>query len=229
MKQCRRGVVGVLLGLALCGSARADYMNWSYHWALTDGPTFPSGFSNIAFALHPGAASGASTIPVGNFSSNSAATSPDSFNATYGLGLTITDNATKDQGTLNFHGLLSGSLTASGSGVTNVIKDPSQNLTLDGRVYHVILDSATGVAGPNDGIASINAHVSVTDPSGSKSASGSPSTLTDSLHKSQPAPGAAPAATAPEPTALVLAGLGLTLCGVPCWRRRMVARQPYST
>jgi hypothetical protein len=221
MKQYWGGVVAVLLGLALCGSARADYMNWSYHWALTDGPTFPSGFSNIAFALHPGATTGASTIPVGNFSSNSAATSPDSFNATYGLSLTITDNATKDQGTLNFHGLLSGALNASGSGVTNVIKDPSQNLTLDNHVYHVTLDSATGVAGPSDGIASINAHVSVTDLSGPKSASDPGSPLSANIQLSQQAARAAPAAAAPEPTALVLAGLGLTLCGVPCWRRRV--------
>jgi hypothetical protein len=223
MKQFGGGVVGILVGLAIGGSARADYMNWSYHWALSDGPTFASGFSNIAFALHPGGSTGASTIPVGNFSSNSVATSPDAFHATYGLALTITDNATHDSGKLTFHGLLSGTLTANGSSATNVFSDPSQNLTLDGRIYHVGLDSVTGVTGPADGIASIDANVSVTPPSGSVSNSNTGSAQTTSSQQAN----SPSAATAPEPSTLLLAGLGLTLCGVPCWRRR-ATRLPQS-
>jgi hypothetical protein len=228
MKQVMAGVVGVLIGLALPAGARADYMNWSYHWALSDGPTFPSGFSNIAFALHPGANTGASTIPVGNFSSNSVATSPDSFNANYALTLTITDNATHDHGNLTFHGLLSGSVGSSSSNATNVFSDPNQNLTLDGHVYHVSVDSTTGVAGPADGIAAIGANVSVTNLSGSGSGSGSGSSsnsnsgsgLGDGLTSTTQGSRDPGVPRAPEPSTLLLAGLGLTLCGVPCWRRR---------
>jgi hypothetical protein len=204
MKQLASIVAAVGLVTAGATNSRADYLNWSYHWALSDGPTFTSGFSNVAFALHPGASVGASEIPVGNFSTNSASPSIDSFHATYGLTLTLTDNATKDAAHLTFHGTLTGSVGANSSSATNTFSDPTQSVTLDGHVYHVTVDSTTGVKGPNDGITAISAQVSVANASGSGSNAGG---------GTQSPGGSGPPTVhqSPEPSALLLSGLGLCL------------------
>jgi hypothetical protein len=195
--------LAALLVLGVPG-VRAEFTSWSYSWSLPAGvgPTFSSesGFTNVALALTPGTKPGASSIPVGTFSGNTTA-SEEAFDASYLLGLKITDNTTGDSGTLTFHGRLTGSLAG---GLGNGFSDPSQTLTLDGHAYHVSLDPATDVPGPHRPAAPLNARVSVADVQGTGGQPG-------------------PVPQVPEPTALALAGTGL--CLVACWRRAASQRR----
>jgi hypothetical protein len=178
---------------------RAEFTSWSYSWSLPAGvgPTFSSdsGFTNVALALTPGTNPGASIIPVGTFSGNTTA-SGEAFDASYPLGLKITDNTTGDSGTLTFHGRLTGSLAG---GLSNSFSEVSQTLTLDGHDYHVSLDPTTDIPGPHQPAAQLNARVTVADVQGTGGQPG-------------------PVSQVPEPTALALAGIGL--CLTACWRSR---------
>jgi hypothetical protein len=206
-----------LASLLLTGVAQADFTNWSASWSLGtgQGPNFVSGFSDVAFALSSPTGPVSSTLPVGTFSVNSSSTphSPDSFNAGYDLSLRITDNTTHDSGVLTFHGLISGSTGPGVDGLTNTFSDPSQTLSLDGHAYHVSVAPSTTIPDAKHAGILLNASVSVDGAQGSGSGGGSNS-------QGQPA-----VQQTPEPSGLVLAGLGLALCGV-CrkWPRRR-ARQ----
>ncbi len=185
--------LAVLAAVLAAGGARADYLNWSYGWALSGGPTFKSGFTAITFAVGSGGSTGTATIPVGSFSSaNLPEGSPGFFAPRYSLALTLTDNATHDSGTLTYHGFFSG--TPGGAGMSNFFSDPDQSLTLDGHVYHVTLDSSTPIGGPQDPPASVWAQVSV-----SGTSAGGVQRLIGASQQ------------APEPSGLLLAGLGAVL------------------
>jgi hypothetical protein len=192
-------LAAVLLTLGTSG-ARADYLNWSYSWALSDGPTFPKGFTNVSFALVPGGKTGAATIPVGDFSTSSTAPAPESFSAGYDLTLALTDNATQDAGTLTYHGIISGTVGPTGTSLSNTFSNPSQSLTLDGHVYHVSLDARTPIGGSSDPVSHLHASVSVTG--------GAPQPQDTGGGVQAPPP---PAQQAPEPSGAVLACLGLSL------------------
>jgi hypothetical protein len=196
--------LAALLAVGVPG-VRAEFTSWSYSWNLPAGvgPTFSSdsGFTNVALALTPGTKPGASSIPVGTFSGNTTA-SQEGFDASYPLGLKITDNTTGDSGTLTFHGLLTGSLAG---GLSNSFSDPNQTLTLDGHDYHVSIDPTTDIPGPHQPAAPLNARVTVADVQGTGGQPG-------------------PVQQVPEPTALALAGLGLCLT-VSAARRPRGTRQ----
>jgi hypothetical protein len=185
-------VVVVLLAGGVC---RADFMNWSYSWELSKGPTFTSGNSLVSFALNADTSPGASTIALGNLSSNSTSTATDSFNVPYDMLLTITDKTANTSGTLDFHGSITGNVGPTSSTLKNVFSDPSQSLTLSGHVYTVTLPGTTSIPAPNSSPLSLTGQVVV------------------SLG---PIP---PVQKTPEPSALLLATLALPLLAARARRR----------
>jgi hypothetical protein len=200
MMRSAGSIGGLVLGLLAGSSARAEFMNWSYSWDLNGGPTFTSGQTNVSFALNRDSAPGGATIGVGNLSTNSSSTGSDSFNTPYTLTLEITDKTTQDTGTLTFHGLISGTVGPTTSSLKNTFSDPNQSLTLDGHVYSFRLDPSTTIPSPDQAPAAVHAQVSLHIP-------------VDPV----PFP---PVKRAPEPSCLLLAGLGLSLCGAAGLRRR---------
>jgi hypothetical protein len=200
--------VAAFVTLATAAAVRADFLNWSASWSLGQGqgPSFISGLSNVAVALsQPGA--GGSALSVGNFTVNSVTTEADGFNAPYDLSLKITDNTTHDSGTLTFHGLISGDTGPTSKGLLNTFSNPSQTLKLDGHTYAVSIDPSTLLPDTNHGAVPLHASVSVSD--GGK----------------VPGPPGPPEHLAPEPSALLLAGLGLAACAGAVKRRRKGAAE----
>jgi hypothetical protein len=187
-------------------------MNWSASWSLGQGqgPSFVSGLSNVALALSP-AAPGGPTLAVGNFTTNSVTAEADAFNAAYDLSLHVTDNGTHDSGLLTFHGLINGTTGPDGQGLKNTFSNPSQTLSLDGHAYHVSLDPNTVIPDTNHAAVALAARVSVD--SGTTTGGPPPVTVTH---------GPATVPQAPEPSALLLAGLGLAGAS---WMRQRRARR----
>jgi hypothetical protein len=217
MKQFPCSFVVALVALAVSADCRADYMNWSYTLGLNNGPTYTSGSSVVSFALNPAKTPGAATIAVGNLSTNSSSLSTDSFSAPYNLGLTLTDNATNASGTLMFHGTLAGNLGPTTSTLTNVISDPAERLTLSGHVYAVSLPGTTPISAPDKVPTALSAQVQVL-------VSGAPPVPVprpQQVVRSEQVVGSEQVVHQnPEPSGLLLAGLGLSLCSVARRRRR---------
>jgi hypothetical protein len=202
MKRSLSVVVAALVALATPAAVRADFLNWSASWGLGQGqgPSFVSGLSNVAVALsQPGP--GGATLSVGNFTTNSVTTEADAFHAPYDLSLKVTDNTTHHSGTLTFNGLISGGTGPTSNGLVNTFSNPRQALRLDGHVYSVKIDPSTLLPDTDHGAVPLHASVSVT---------GCPS------HR----PPGPPEKLAPEPSGLLLAGVGLSACVGALTRRR---------
>jgi hypothetical protein len=206
-----------LLGLSLlCGSsAKADYMNWSYTSTLSVpglavGALSPSGGATVSLTGFNNGSAGTS-IPVIAYITSTSLTSPIAFDpstAKYTLGITFTDNATHDSGTLSFTGAVGGTLSATTSTLSSSFAPSSSSLTLDGHVYSVTMPSVA-LAPPTSSQQSILATVRVSDVPGG----GSPGQ---------------PTANTPEPGGIVLACMGITVRGAQAYLRRLRAerRQP---
>jgi hypothetical protein len=204
--------VVVLLG---AGQARADMIDFSYSWSVQPGSVFPGGTGSATLAAAAdGTASaelGSSTptfIPGATLTTTSSATDvPDSFGTTFSMKVHLTDTASSEAGDLTFSGSLAGTLTFSTSSLTATFDDPfTKTLTLGDHTYTVTIDPSL-VSAPAPGAtspASVDAKVTVADAG----------------------PVDPPPAQTPEPTSLVLAGLGLPLLvAARAWRRAKSARR----
>jgi hypothetical protein len=195
------GGIALALLLTLGTAGRADPIAWTYSWSNTP---------DVLYANKPGTgtitlsdeskqtAAGDSDVVATNIQVHSTATvsHPDAFTRqTYTLGLTLTDQASGQTGTLNFTGFLDGTATASSARITNTFTGPvSQPLFLGNNRYTVTMTSYTPPGPPgaaNSG--SIGAHAVIT---------------VEAL---------------PEPGAGVLAGCGACLLGLAAWRYRRSA------
>lgn len=194
MKSLSLPLVATLAALTLAGQARADLLNWSYSTS-TNPPVVTAGTGTVQITGVTNGMGG-SAIPLLALQDSSAATStsPDVYHSTYALTVTVTDNTTHDSGTLLLKGALQGKLTATSSSVANTITGP-MSLTLDGHVYTVSIPSLV------------------------LSAPGTPQqTLTATVTVSNVPPGGG--SQTPEPTSLLLGGLGLGCAGIGCgWKR----------
>jgi hypothetical protein len=187
------------------GQVRADYLNWTYSTT----PSVPGVATGSAGK--PGGTvlltdftnqAGGAKIPIIAYLTASSSSSPATFDpnkSAYTLKLTITDNATHDSGTLTFTGSVSGTLSAMSSTLVNSFVPSPNTLTLDGHVYTVSIPPAA-LAEPTSPQENIFANVTVKD-----AGTGRPLTST------------------PEPSALLLCGLGFSCVGLSrCrdpWRR----------
>jgi hypothetical protein len=205
----------VLVTLAVAASqAHADFLNWTY----TSTPNVPgiavnakspTGGATVTLTDFNTSQAGATKIPVIAYVTSTAATTPVSFGPssdippTYNLALKITDSTTHDSGTLNFTGKIAGSLTATTSSLVNTLTPvTSKSLTLDGHTYTVSIPSVA-LAAPTSPQQNVFATVAVSNASNGGGNNGG---------TGQQGGGGVPGV--PEPTSLLLAGLGLLSLGL---------------
>jgi len=182
---------------------KADPIAWGFDWSATPGAvTAGTGKVNLSNEP-PHLAFDNSTVVATNLKTFSTASplTPDKFGSMDGyylLTLHLTDVASSKSGFLYFFGKLGGSFSMSNANVTNTtLSNPNQQLTLGGTTFLVSLNSYTPPGPPNQGnLGSIGAFIQVVGGNGH---------IADK---------------APEPSTMLLAGLGAGLGGLAAWRRR---------
>jgi hypothetical protein len=154
----------LLLGHAT--AVHADPIQWTYTWSrspadvMADSP----GTGYISLTDEPTVqAAGNTDIVATNLKTHSTASSsnPDVYtNKDYTVTLTITDQASGKSGTMVFHGLLNGTVTANSSNIKNqFIGDTEQKLVLGSTVYKVTIGPYVPPGPPNSGNSgSVGAH-----------------------------------------------------------------------
>jgi hypothetical protein len=202
------GTALLVLPATAAGQVRADYLNWTYSSTLNVAGVSVDAGSNggASVTLTDVAKAGTGSIPVIAYETQTSSTTPIDFNnSTYNLALKITDG-NNASGTLNFTGSLNGALTATTSSVVASFAPVTSNsITFDGHTYTVSIPSLT-LAAPTSPQQDIMASVSVANASGG----GGP----------PPPPPPPPPHGTPEPTSLLLAGLGLSWLGAERWWKR---------
>jgi hypothetical protein len=186
---------GVAFLLLVGSTARADFVSWTYQGSGTPIVTADNtGATGVNFAYDPvTSVIGNSAVAVANLWTFSVTQPPSAdtlTNAGYTLGLNLTDGASGKSGMVNFQGLLNGTINARSALLTNTfLGNTVQSLVLGANVYTVALGSFAPPGPPTASNAgSISAQITV--------------------HPN----------TVPEPSAFVLAALGLGALGFVSWR-----------
>jgi hypothetical protein len=198
-----RGVVLAVL-LTTGTAARADLVHWSYSWSRSPSQVQADAPGTSYISLSDEAVRqvvGDSDIVSTNLRTVSSAPdgTPDHFtNKPYVLTLTLTDQASNVSGNISFSGVFNGTVAAHSANISSTFTGPtSQTIVLGNYKYTVTLPYYTP-PGPPDATnaGSISAHVTVT------------MELVKNL---------------PEPSSLLLAGLGVLLVSLVHtrgnWRR----------
>jgi hypothetical protein len=193
-----RGGLALALLLAVTTAGRADPISWSYSWSNSptqiNADTPGGGYLTLSNETTKTAV-GDSDVVATNIQGHSSATGGqvDTFtHKTYTLGLTLTDQASGVSGNLNFTGELNGTLTATSSLITNTFTGlTTQSLVLGDNLYTVTVDSYTAPGPP-----------------GSANAGSIGAVATVSIFH------------LPEPSTLVLSGLGACFLALAARRRR---------
>ncbi|HEV3236997.1 MAG TPA: PEP-CTERM sorting domain-containing protein [Gemmataceae bacterium] len=142
------------------------------------------------------------------FSSAPAGTLDHFSNRPYTESLTLTDEASHQSGILAFTGLFNGTLTPSQANITNTFTGKTtQTLLLGGHLYTVHLDQYIPPSPTTPG--AFGADITVTTNSGGGGSGGGGS--------------GGGGHHAPEPSSLILAGLGITSVGMAWWKKRFAA------
>jgi hypothetical protein len=206
--------LGLLLGV---GPARAEFIDWSYHWSIGPAPVLASGTGTVAQALYRGGnESGAQILRAAAVTTSSSATvrNPDHFDKSFNLVLHLTDAQSHLSSNLTFHGTITGFLTAKSSNLTESFRDSTQRVTIGAHQYNVVLPSHLALLRPGAPVIPILAAlVSVQDTRQVHPAF----QMSDALfiHTASISP-------APEPSAFALAGIAVLLLG--CWYVRRCRR-----
>jgi MYXO-CTERM domain-containing protein len=215
-------LMGLLAGV---NGARAEYMNWSYYWSISPAPVLASGTGTVSQALGKGG-NGSTRLLAAAVTTNSdtSARTPDRFHSYFNLTLHLTDRATHQSGSLTFRGLISGTLTANSAHLTETFLTPAEHLTLGKHIYWVELPKSISLLPPGSPVVPYYyAEVQVENvPTLSHPAVKAASMMIQTASvATDPAP-----ASAPEPSGLVLGGLGVVLlggAGIRRYRRRALA------
>jgi hypothetical protein len=201
MKSSAMVLAGMMFSmLFLAGSGRADPITWSYSWSGGPDPVVADGaHSGGIFLLdpQPGTLSGSQNVVATQVEVFTAAhaNAPDVFpNEPYHMDLTLHDGSAT--GNLTFTGLFNGVLSVSGVQLSNTFTgQTTQLLTLNGHFYTVTVGGYTPPPNVNNP-GTIHAQIDVRD-------------------IEHPPPQATP-----EPSGIVLAGLGLSCLGLVVRRVR---------
>jgi hypothetical protein len=205
-------VLGVLLTV---GRLPADPVAWSYDWSRTPQVVNPdgSGTGGITLGLTTGGGHATDNADIvatilSTFG-DAAIGTPDSYtNRPYSLTLHLTDDVLHASGMLTFTGMFSGTVTATTAAITNVFEGPTaQTLTLGNHRFRVTMGQYFAPGGPGGATGSIHAGVQVQTLSQSGGGQGQGNGQGSQQHNS------------PEPTCLVLCGIGLSCVSVAYWRR----------
>jgi hypothetical protein len=195
-------------------AARADFINWGYNWTHTPAVVAADtgGTGGITLTNHQGGTgSGNSDVVASEITTFSSASvnAPDHFtNKNYSLIVDLTDSASNKSGMLTFTGSLNGTLSLTSANIKNTFIGPlTQHLDLGGNLYTVTIGpyAAPGIPDSTQ-TGSISAHVSVQPEGPTGGGSGGPVPP--------------PSRQTPEPSTLLLAGLGLSALGMAGWRHR---------
>jgi hypothetical protein len=196
--------------LTMATTARADWIAWTYSWSnspQTIQADNPSSGGSIALTNEPTlSAVGNTDIVATNIRTYSTApgSAPDTFtNKAYALTLNLTDSASGQSGAAVFTGVFNGTLTATSANITNTFTSPTTAyLDLGDNQYTVTLTAYTP-PGPTGSVnaGAIGAHAVVTV-----------------AHIVE---------ATPEPTALLLAGIGIPLALLR-FKRRSSRQAPSS-
>jgi hypothetical protein len=190
---------------------RAGFVNWSYNWSRVPADVISAdafGTSRLSLSDESlGRATNSSDIVATNirtFSNTPRATPNQFLDAAYSLTLRLTDDASGESGTLTFNGVFSGRLSQSSADISNQFTSATTGvLVLGGSEYTVSIGdySPPGPPGINNA-GSIGASVEV------RSLEPAPNPDPDPV----PVPN-----DVPEPSTVVLSGLGLSFLGVLSW------------
>ncbi len=201
-----------LAALFLAAStARADQIGYEYNFVTPLAVSGdPGSLGNVSFATTAGShvSTAATTVTAATLAavSSAPASAPDKFSGeTYNLTLQLSDDASGKSGTLTFNGKLFGTLSAQSANITSSFTSATQTLVLGNDKYTVnlgpfALNSTTTMVGTLQATIDVSPGVASTGPS-------------------------TQIADAPEPSTLLLAGLG-GLAAAVAWRRPRLAAVP---
>ena len=200
----------LIVGLLVGGAARADYMNWSYHWSISPAPVLASGTGTVSQALgQPGKGATRILAAAVTTSSDASAKNPDRYNKTFSLTLHLMDRATHQSGSLTFSGTILGTLTANSAHLTETFRTPIEYLRLGRHIYEVQLPRYLTLMSPGSLVVpTYYAAVRVFNVAPPPKVP--PRVMAASVMMASIASVPASAST-PEPSSLVLGGLGVVL------------------
>jgi hypothetical protein len=212
--------VAVVVGWLLLGggTARADFMNWSYKWSISPRPVFAAGTGTVAMALDRGGPGAPRILAAAVTTSSSAwGTRPDRFNTGFTLTLHLTDRPSHRSGNLKFQGRITGTLTFSGAHLSETFRTPTEHITLGGHTYWVRLPNRLTLLPPGaPWVPELFATVHVRNvprPPRPHHHATTASAMLVSIASIQPA------AVTPEPPALLLSAVGGVLLSLACIAR----------
>jgi hypothetical protein len=202
-------------------AARAEYMDWSYHWSISPAPVLASGTGSVAQALgQPGKGSTRILAAAVTTSSDASTRHPDYFYKSFDLTLHLTDRATHQSGSLTFQGRISGTLTATSAHLIESFRTPIEHLKLGSHIYYVDLPSRFSLLPP--GAPVVRDYYATVWVENDPPPRWHPEVKAASImvvHAASVGGDPPGTASAPEPSSLVLVSLGVVLMGCAAIRR----------
>ena len=212
----------LIVGLLCGGAARAEYMDWSYHWSISPSPVLTSGTGSVTQTLFSfGSKPGGTRLPIAAVTTTSSAMPqhPDYYNKNFSLTMHLTDLATHKSGNLTFYGNLRGTLTYDSAHLYQSFRTPIEHLTLGSHIYWVRLPSYLRLMAPGSLVvptyyASVTALNRWLPPAPAVHPITTSSVMAASIAASPPI-----SASTPEPSGFVLGSMGaVLLCCFASWR-----------